>query len=37
MLTHRGCSFTGCKGVVDSPIKDALTVVNGLVECSFYT
>jgi nitrogenase molybdenum-iron protein alpha chain len=37
MLTHRGCCFAGCKGVVVGPIKDALTIVHGPIGCSFYT
>ncbi|NTU89047.1 MAG: nitrogenase molybdenum-iron protein alpha chain, partial [Actinobacteria bacterium] len=37
MLTHRGCSFAGCKGVVLGPVKDALTIVHGPIGCSFYT
>ncbi|MEE0845849.1 MAG: nitrogenase component I subunit alpha [Eggerthellaceae bacterium] len=37
MLTHRGCCYAGCKGVVVGPIKDALTIVHGPIGCSFYT
>ncbi len=37
MLTHRGCCFAGCKGVVVGPVKDALTIVHGPIGCSFYT
>ncbi|MDR1714003.1 MAG: nitrogenase component I subunit alpha [Coriobacteriales bacterium] len=37
MLTHRGCCYAGCKGVVLGPIKDALTIVHGPIGCSFYT
>ncbi|MCH4220946.1 MAG: nitrogenase molybdenum-iron protein alpha chain [Eggerthellaceae bacterium] len=37
MLTHRGCCFAGCKGVVLGPIKDTLTIVHGPIGCSFYT
>lgn len=37
MLTHRGCCFAGCKGVVLGPVKDALTIVHGPIGCSFYT
>lgn len=37
MLTHRGCCYAGCKGVVIGPLKDALTIVHGPIGCSFYT
>ncbi|MDR2196511.1 MAG: nitrogenase component I subunit alpha [Coriobacteriales bacterium] len=37
LLTHRGCCYAGCKGVVIGPIKDALTIVHGPIGCSFYT
>lgn len=37
MLSHRGCCFAGCKGVVLGPVKDALTIVHGPIGCSFYT
>ncbi|MDR2105804.1 MAG: nitrogenase component I subunit alpha [Coriobacteriales bacterium] len=37
LLSHRGCCFAGCKGVVIGPIKDALTIVHGPIGCSFYT
>lgn len=37
MLTHRGCCFAGCKGVVVGPVKDALTIVHGPIGCAFYT
>lgn len=37
IMTHRGCCYAGCKGVVLGPIKDALTIVHGPIGCSFYT
>jgi nitrogenase molybdenum-iron protein alpha chain len=37
MLTHRGCCYAGCKGVVVGPVKDALTIVHGPIGCAFYT
>jgi nitrogenase molybdenum-iron protein alpha chain len=37
LLTHRGCCYAGCKGVVLGPIKDALVIVHGPIGCSFYT
>jgi nitrogenase molybdenum-iron protein alpha chain len=37
ILSHRGCCYAGCKGVVVGPLKDALTIVHGPIGCSFYT
>ncbi|MDR2671796.1 MAG: nitrogenase component I subunit alpha [Coriobacteriales bacterium] len=37
LLTHRGCCYAGCKGVVLGPLKDALLLVHGPIGCSFYT
>lgn len=37
MLTHRGCCFAGCKGVVVGPVKDAVCIVHGPIGCAFYT
>ena len=37
ILSHRGCCYAGCKGVVLGPIKDALIIVHGPIGCSFYT
>ncbi|MDR3052904.1 MAG: nitrogenase component I subunit alpha [Coriobacteriales bacterium] len=37
ILSHRGCCYAGCKGVVLAPLKDALTIVHGPIGCSFYT
>ncbi len=36
IMTHRGCCYAGCKGVVLGPIKDALQIVHGPIGCSFY-
>ncbi len=37
ILSHRGCCFAGCKGVVLGPVKDAVTIVHGPIGCAFYT
>lgn len=37
MLTHRGCCYAGCKGVVLGPIKDALTITHGPIGCGYYS
>ncbi len=37
ILSHRGCCYAGCKGVVLGPIKDVLNIVHGPIGCSFYT
>ncbi|MDF2952621.1 MAG: nifD [Anaerocolumna sp.] len=37
IMTHRGCCFAGCKGVVLGPVKDALTIVHGPIGCAYYT
>jgi nitrogenase molybdenum-iron protein alpha chain len=37
VLSHRGCCYAGCKGVVLAPLKDAFTIVHGPIGCSFYT
>jgi len=37
MLTHRGCCYAGCKGVVLGPIKDAITITHGPIGCGYYS
>ncbi|MDR2108718.1 MAG: nitrogenase component I subunit alpha [Coriobacteriales bacterium] len=37
ILSHRGCCYAGCKGVVLGPIKDALVITHGPIGCAFYT
>jgi nitrogenase molybdenum-iron protein alpha chain len=36
IMTHRGCCYAGCKGVVLGPIKDALQIVHGPIGCAYY-
>ena len=37
MLTHRGCCYAGCKGVVLGPIKDAVIITHGPIGCGYYS
>ncbi|MBD7910308.1 nitrogenase component I subunit alpha [Clostridium cibarium] len=37
MLTHRGCCYAGCKGVVLGPIKDAAIITHGPIGCGYYS
>jgi nitrogenase molybdenum-iron protein alpha chain len=36
IITQRGCTYAGCKGVVLGPSRDILNVVHGPIGCSFY-
>ena len=36
ILTMRGCTYAGCRGVVLGPTNDILQIVHGPVGCSFY-
>ena len=37
IMTHRGCCYAGCKGVVLSPLKDVAVITHGPIGCAFYT
>ena len=37
MLTHRGCCYAGCKGVVLGPIKDIVVLTHGPIGCGYYS
>lgn len=37
IITQRGCSYAGCKGVVIGPIYDILHITHGPVGCGFYS
>ncbi|HEY5525021.1 MAG TPA: nitrogenase component I subunit alpha [Clostridium sp.] len=37
MLTHRGCCYAGCKGVVLGPIKDIVLLTHGPIGCGYYS
>lgn len=36
ILTMRGCTYAGCKGVVLGPTRDIVNLVHGPIGCSFY-
>jgi nitrogenase molybdenum-iron protein alpha chain len=36
ILTQRGCTYAGCKGVILGPTRDILNLVHGPIGCSFY-
>lgn len=36
IITQRGCSYAGCKGVVLGPTRDIVNLVHGPIGCSFY-
>lgn len=37
ILTQRGCTYAGCRGVVIGPIYDILHITHGPVGCSYYS
>ncbi|HVJ05463.1 MAG TPA: nitrogenase molybdenum-iron protein alpha chain [Candidatus Saccharimonadales bacterium] len=36
IITQRGCTYAGCKGVIFGPTRDILNLVHGPIGCSFY-
>jgi nitrogenase molybdenum-iron protein alpha chain len=36
IITQRGCTYAGCKGVVLGPTRDIVNIVHGPIGCSFY-
>jgi nitrogenase molybdenum-iron protein alpha chain len=36
IMTQRGCSYAGCRGVVMGPIYDLLQITHGPIGCGFY-
>lgn len=36
IISQRGCTYAGCKGVVLGPTRDILNLVHGPIGCSFY-
>jgi nitrogenase molybdenum-iron protein alpha chain len=36
IITMRGCTYAGCKGVIMGPTRDIVNLVHGPVGCSFY-
>lgn len=37
IMTNRGCSYAGAKGVVFGPVKDILHLTHGPIGCGYYT
>ncbi len=37
VITQRGCSYAGCKGVVLGPTRDILNLTHGPIGCGFYS
>ncbi len=37
IMTHRGCCYAGCKGVVLGPIRDVMVITHGPIGCGFYS
>lgn len=37
IITQRGCTYAGCKGVVIGPSRDILSITHGPIGCAFYS
>ena len=37
VITQRGCSYAGCKGVVLGPTRDIVNITHGPIGCGFYS
>jgi nitrogenase molybdenum-iron protein alpha chain len=37
IITQRGCTYAGCKGVVIGPTRDILSITHGPVGCGYYS
>jgi len=37
LITQRGCSYAGCKGVVLGPTRDIVNITHGPIGCGFYS
>lgn len=37
IITQRGCTYAGCKGVVLGPTRDIVNITHGPIGCSFYS
>jgi nitrogenase molybdenum-iron protein alpha chain len=37
VITQRGCTYAGCKGVVVGPTRDILQITHGPIGCGFYS
>jgi len=36
IISQRGCTYAGCKGVIMGPTRDIINIVHGPIGCSFY-
>ena len=37
IITQRGCTYAGCKGVVLGPTRDIVNITHGPIGCAFYS
>ena len=37
IITQRGCTYAGCKGVILGPSRDVVNITHGPIGCSFYS
>lgn len=37
IITQRGCSYAGCKGVILGPTRDIINITHGPIGCGFYS
>lgn len=37
IITQRGCTYAGCKGVVLGPTRDIINITHGPIGCGFYS
>ncbi len=37
IITQRGCTYAGCKGVILGPTRDIVNITHGPIGCGFYS
>ena len=37
IITQRGCTYAGCKGVIMGPTRDIVNITHGPIGCGFYS
>ena len=37
IITMRGCTYAGCKGVIMGPTRDIVNITHGPIGCGFYS
>ena len=37
IITMRGCTYAGCKGVIMGPTRDIVNITHGPIGCAFYS